>query len=72
MGDGQNTNLVTASPQAHVLLSYIASHVTYLSSNLLYTTTPISSENVAMSIRSLLIYITGKNAINAAKQYRHN
>ena len=59
--DGQNTNLLTASPQAHVLLSYIALRVTYPSSDLLYTTTPISSENVAMSIRSLLIYIKEKS-----------
>lgn len=63
MGDqteGQNTNLVSASPQAHVLLSYITSRVTYLSSKLFYTATPPLSENVAVSIRSLLIYITGK------------
>lgn len=54
MGDqteGQNTNLVSASPQAQVLLSCIVSCVTYPSSKLFYTATP----NVAMSIRSLLI-----------------
>lgn len=51
MGDqteGQKSNLVSASPQAWVLLSCIPSCVTL---KLFYTATP----NVAMSIRSLLI-----------------